>query len=62
MNRTNTPPAQVLPATALPTTPVPRKTLPLAQLLGGAQSIDLNHNGHVYRLQLTKAGKLILTK
>lgn len=41
---------------------VPRKTLTLAQLLGDAQSVDIDHNGHVYRLQVTKAGKLILTK
>lgn len=51
---------------ALDTTPqaegTPRRTLSLAKLLDGAQSIDINHNGHVYRLQLTKAGKLILTK
>ena len=43
-------------------TPRTRKTLQLAELLGDAQGIDIDHNGHVYRLQITKAGKLILTK
>lgn len=38
------------------------KTLQLSALLGHAQGIDIEHNGHVYRLQITKAGKLILTK
>ena len=31
-------------------------------LLGSRQSIDIEHNGQRYRLQTTKAGKLILTK
>lgn len=39
-----------------------RKTLQLTELLGDDQGIDIDHNGHVYRLQITKAGKLILTK
>ena len=43
-------------------TPGTRKTLQLAELLGGSQGIDIDHKGHVYRLQITKAGKLILTK
>jgi hemin uptake protein HemP len=43
-------------------TPGTRKTLQLAELLGDAQGIDIDHKGHVYRLQITKAGKLILTK
>jgi hemin uptake protein HemP len=39
-----------------------RKTLQLATLLDAAQGIDIDHNGHLYRLQITKAGRLILTK
>jgi hemin uptake protein HemP len=39
-----------------------RKTLQLADLLGGALGIDIDHNGHVYHLRITKTGKLILTK
>jgi len=31
-------------------------------LLGSHQAIDIEHNGQRYRLQTTKAGKLILTK
>jgi hemin uptake protein HemP len=33
-----------------------------AKLLGGARSVEIRHNGSVYRLQATKLGKLILTK
>jgi hemin uptake protein HemP len=39
-----------------------RKTVLLSKLLGDAQAIDIDHNGHLYHLQITKAGKLILTK
>jgi hemin uptake protein HemP len=31
-------------------------------LLGERQSVDIEYNGQRYRLQTTKAGKLILTK
>ena len=31
-------------------------------LLGDRQSVDIEYNGQRYRLQTTKAGKLILTK
>nr|MBP8225928.1 hemin uptake protein HemP [Acidovorax sp.] len=31
-------------------------------LLQGAKSVEIKHNGAVYRLQATKLGKLILTK
>ncbi len=31
-------------------------------LLGEHQSVDIEYNGQRYRLQTTKAGKLILTK
>ncbi|RZJ18133.1 MAG: hemin uptake protein HemP [Haliea sp.] len=40
----------------------PARTLPSADLLQGGRSVDINHNGAVYRLQATKLGKLILTK
>jgi hemin uptake protein HemP len=33
-----------------------------AKLLGGAKSVEIRHNGSVYRLQETRLGKLILTK
>jgi hemin uptake protein HemP len=65
----NTPPALGCTPVVAPTQttvsgqPRPRrKTLELAEWLGDAQGIDIAHNGHVYRLQITKAGKLILTK
>lgn len=33
-----------------------------AELLGPHTSITIEHNGQLYRLQSTRAGKLILTK
>lgn len=33
-----------------------------ATLLQGRSSVDIEHNGAVYRLQATRQGKLILTK
>lgn len=32
------------------------------QLLGNEREMEIEHEGSVYRLRLTKAGKLILTK
>ncbi|MEI2744923.1 MAG: hemin uptake protein HemP [Ottowia sp.] len=40
-------------------TPAP---LPSEQLLQGRKTIEISHNGTLYRLQATKLGKLILTK
>ena len=31
-------------------------------LLQGARTVDIHHNGSIYRLQATRLGKLILTK
>lgn len=50
--------------------PAQRRPLPDAQpsrlraeaLLGQRREIEIEHNGEVYRLRLTRAGKLILTK
>jgi len=33
-----------------------------SKLLRGAKSVEISHNGAVYRLQATRLGKLILTK
>jgi hemin uptake protein HemP len=38
------------------------RTLPSTDLLQGGRSVEISHNGSVYRLQTTKLGKLILTK
>ena len=47
--------------TALPSVPsVP--TYAIDRLFGGARQVRLLHRGHEYRLSLTKADKLILTK
>ena len=32
------------------------------ELLQGRRSVEISHNGEVYRLQATRLGKLILTK
>jgi hemin uptake protein HemP len=40
----------------------PARTVPSTELLQGGRSVDIHHNGSVYRLQATKLGKLILTK
>ena len=45
--------------------PVPTQAdgpLDSAKLLRGARSVEIRHNGAVYRLQATRLGKLILTK
>jgi len=36
--------------------------LPSEALLQGRKTIEISHNGAVYRLQATRQGKLILTK
>jgi len=36
--------------------------LPSASLLRGQKTVAIEHNGSLYRLQSTRAGKLILTK
>jgi len=36
--------------------------MPSEQLLQGRKTVEISHNGSVYRLQATRLGKLILTK
>jgi len=36
--------------------------VPSKDLLRGHKTVDIEHNGTTYRLQSTRAGKLILTK
>lgn len=38
------------------------KVWPSASLLRGQKTVAIEHNGALYRLQSTRAGKLILTK
>lgn len=40
----------------------PARTVQSDELLRGKRSVDISHNGSVYRLQATRLGKLILTK
>ena len=37
-------------------------TVQSAELFQGKKSVAIAHNGAIYRLQMTKLGKLILTK
>ncbi|MCS4510335.1 hemin uptake protein HemP [Xylophilus ampelinus] len=39
-----------------------RTTVESEDLLRGGKSVEISHNGSVYRLQATRLGKLILTK
>jgi hemin uptake protein HemP len=32
------------------------------ELLGSSREVEIEHEGHLYRLRLTSLGKLILTK
>ena len=45
-----------------PKVPSDRRVLQSAELMGGAREVVIRHNGQEYRLQVTRAGKLILTK
>ncbi len=48
-----------------PRTQVPPQRPPLfssEEILRGHKSVEISHNGVVYRLQATRLGKLILTK
>ena len=42
--------------------PAQRRPLDSVALLQGGRSVEIRHNGEVYRLQATRLGKLILTK
>ena len=59
--------------TSSPTTPKPASEetvgtnvvggrITSAQLLQGRRQVEIEHAGELYRLRITKAGKLILTK
>ena len=46
----------------LQSAPHPSECVKSTDLLKGQKTVDIEHNGSVYRLQTTKLGKLILTK
>lgn len=66
MNRQPEAPTSDAPPASGP--PAPARNAPVAapvpseHLLQGRRTIEISHNGAVYRLQATKQGKLILTK
>ncbi len=43
-------------------TPSATSILNSVDILRGRKVVSINHNGIIYRLQITQAGKLILTK
>lgn len=45
-----------------PSAPVPPRRIAVSDLLAGSEVVILVHNGQEYRLRLTRANKLILTK
>jgi len=57
------------PENKMPSTPAPSPSPPTAPtvipsqvLLGDQNWVTIEHQGHLYRLQATRQGKLILTK
>lgn len=54
-----TPPAS---APTPPTRPVPERVVSTRELLGGAHRVWIEHATERYLLQVTRSGKLILTK
>ncbi|HUG92389.1 MAG TPA: hemin uptake protein HemP [Planctomycetaceae bacterium] len=55
-------PAPVRSSTEPPGAIPPPREIPSNQLLQGAREIHIRHEGVVYRLRLTRNGKLILHK
>ncbi|MES2633978.1 MAG: hemin uptake protein HemP [Pseudomonadota bacterium] len=49
-------------AASVESTDAASPTLASSALLQGAKTVNIVHNGSVYRLQATRQGKLILTK
>jgi hemin uptake protein HemP len=47
---------------AVPAAPRRPPLLDSQQLLQGHRTVEIRHNGELYRLQATRTGKLILTK
>lgn len=56
------PPPETAPLAAVDKDQAPTTAIDSAQLLQGRKEVVLLHQGQPYRLQLTRAGKLILTK
>lgn len=54
--------AREMPAPARVPSALPPRRLDSVMLFGGGREVVILHNGREYRLQVTKADKLILTK
>ena len=63
-NSTRSTPTSLSPAahTQRPPQAMELAALPSHALLRGQKTVSIEHNGILYRLQSTRAGKLILTK
>jgi len=55
-------PSAANPRPAVPALVPARPSLRSSELMKGAKSVEISHNGLIYRLQITRLGKLILTK
>ncbi len=55
-------PLRKAPETAAPNPPVAQRVVPSRQLFGVANEVLIEHAGFTYRLRITQANKLILTK
>ena len=42
--------------------PLPRGPMKVSELMGGDPVVELEHEGQIYRLRITRNRKLILTK
>jgi len=58
----HSPATQAAPAEPTPPGSTAATALPSQDLLRGHKTVVIEHNGTAYRLQSTRAGKLILTK
>lgn len=54
--------SRTLPSGRKPSRQPPIKVIDLRELLGSGRELHLYHDGQIYRLRLTKANKLLLTK
>lgn len=55
-------PAQAAERPAAQAATTPARTVASEELLRGGRTVEISHNGLIYRLQATRLGKLILTK
>ncbi|KAF1044633.1 hemin uptake protein HemP [Xylophilus sp.] len=62
LNRANAAATSALQAATAAMSGLRDRAVDSAELLRGGKTVEIQHNGSVYRLQATRLGKLILTK